>query len=221
MNEFPSDASESSTEVLAESESGGGGVQDAAREVAGDAAERARDAAGQATDQARQVAGRAAERARAEVDRRSTEAGNRLGQTAGDLRTVANELREKGSETPARVADQVAERADRLADYLHESDSERILHDLEDYGRRQPWVVITAGLALGFVAARFLKASSGKRYESRRMSGTLQGSRATGNGGGSVSLSAPTAKGDAPDLATASAPRSGAGQPYYENEGSR
>ena len=34
------------------------------------------------------------------------------------------------------------------------------------FGRRQPWAVIAGGLALGFAASRFLKASSSRRYES-------------------------------------------------------
>jgi hypothetical protein len=181
MSEYPTDTA---TDAPADAGAGSHGVQDAAREAAGHAA-----------DQAREAAGRLGERARAEADRRSTEAGERLGQTAGDLRTVADELRAKGKDTPARVADQVAGRAERLAGYLRESDPERILHDLEDYGRRQPWVVVTAGVALGFLAARFLKASSGERYESRRRAGTLQPYRAQGNGGDGGQWSAPAAEG--------------------------
>ena len=38
-----------------------------------------------------------------------------------------------------------------------------ILRDVEDFGRRQPWVVAAAGLALGVAAARFVKASSRRR----------------------------------------------------------
>ena len=38
------------------------------------------------------------------------------------------------------------------------SDGDKILHDIEDFGRRQPTAVLVGGLALGFLASRFLKA---------------------------------------------------------------
>ena len=41
------------------------------------------------------------------------------------------------------------------------------LGDIEDFGRKQPWVVIGGGIALGIAASRFLKASSSRRYEQR------------------------------------------------------
>ena len=50
--------------------------------------------------------------------------------------------------------------------YLKDADADRILHDVEDLGRRQPWAVIAGGLAVGFMASRFLKASSSERYRS-------------------------------------------------------
>lgn len=39
-----------------------------------------------------------------------------------------------------------------------------MLRDVEDFGRRQPLAVAAVGLALGFAASRFLKASSRSRY---------------------------------------------------------
>ena len=45
-----------------------------------------------------------------------------------------------------------------------ESDADRILRDVEDFGRRQPLAVAAIGLAAGFAASRFLKASSRSRY---------------------------------------------------------
>ena len=81
-------------------------------------------------------------------------------------------LREQGKDQPAKLADQAADRAERLGSYLEESDADRILGDVEDFGRRQPWAVIAGGIAVGLVASRFLKASSSRRYE-QRTSGQL------------------------------------------------
>jgi hypothetical protein len=134
--------------------------------TATDARQAAQDAAGQAQEKAREAAGQAKGRAREEVDRRSTETGQRVSSTAGDVRSVGEELRKQGKEGPARMADQVADRADRLGSYLQESDADRILRDVEDFGRRQPWAVVAGGIVLGFAASRFLKASSRDRYRS-------------------------------------------------------
>ena len=64
------------------------------------------------------------------------------------------------------VPEQAAERAERLGGYLHEADGDRILRDVEDFGRRNPWAVVAGGMALGFMASRLLKASSTERYRS-------------------------------------------------------
>jgi hypothetical protein len=130
------------------------------------AKEKAQEVAGQAQEKAQQATGQAKGRLRAQVDQRSTQAGERVASAAEDARSVGEELRRQGKEQPARLADQAAERAERLGTYLKESDADRILRDVEDYGRKQPWAIVAGGLALGFLGSRFLKASSRKRYES-------------------------------------------------------
>jgi hypothetical protein len=123
------------------------------------------------TDQAKAKAQEGAQQAkrtvRDQVDQRSTEAGERVGSTAGDLRTVGEELRKQGKDQPAKLAEQAAQRAESLGDYLQRSDGDTILRDVERFGRRQPWAVIAGGVALGFAASRFLKASSTRRYQGR------------------------------------------------------
>jgi ElaB/YqjD/DUF883 family membrane-anchored ribosome-binding protein len=128
-----------------------------------------------ATDQARQkaqeAAGQAKQKAgselRSQVDQRTTDAGHRVGGLASDVRALGESLREQGKDQPAKLADQAADRAERLGSYLEESDAERILGDVEDFGRRQPWAVIAGGIAVGLVASRLLKASSIDRYDKR------------------------------------------------------
>src|SRR3954468_9163481 len=119
----------------------------------------------QAKEKAQEAAGEAKGRVCEQVDQRSTEAGKQVSTTAGDLRSVSEELRKQGKDTPARVAEQAAERTERGGSYLTESDADRILGDVEDFARRQPWAVVAGGLVLGFAASRLLKASSGQRYE--------------------------------------------------------
>jgi hypothetical protein len=120
-----------------------------------------------AKEQAQQAAGEAKTNLRSQLDQRSTDAGHKVGGFASDVRSVGEQLRQQGKDQPAKLADQAADRAERLGSYLSESDADRILGDVEDFGRRQPWVVVAGGVALGLVASRFLKASSTRRYEQR------------------------------------------------------
>lgn len=129
--------------------------------------EHARQAAGQAQEKAQEAGARAQGMLREQLDRRSAQAGERVTATAADLRSVGEELRKQGKEAPARIADQAAERTDRLGRYLSEADADRMLGDLEDFGRRRPWVMLAGGMAAGMAAARFLKASSSRRYQER------------------------------------------------------
>ena len=145
-----------------------------AEDAAGQAKDKAQEVAGQAQEKAQQAAGQAKDRVREQVDQRSTQAGEQVSGTANDLRAVADTLREQGKDQPAKLAEQAAQRTERLGSYLTNSDADRILSDLEDFGRRQPMAVIGLGMAAGFLASRFLKASSRERYQSRPTSTGVQ-----------------------------------------------
>ena len=129
--------------------------------------EKAQEVAGQAHEKAQEAAGQAQERMREQVDQRSTQAGEKISGTAHDLRSVGEELRNQGKETPAKFADRGAEQIERVGSYLSESDGDKLLADVEDFGRRRPLAVLAGGLVVGIAAARFLKASSRSRYRSR------------------------------------------------------
>jgi glucan phosphorylase len=137
----------------------------------GEAQEKAQEVAGEAQEKARDAAGKAQENVRQQVDQRSTEAGERVAGTAQDLRSVGEELRKQGKDTPAKLADQAAEQTEKVGSYLKEKGPDEMLHDVEDFGRQRPWAVLAGGLALGVVAARFLKASSRDRYQQRGSNG--------------------------------------------------
>jgi hypothetical protein len=146
-----------------EERAGDGSTAQQAKEQAREKASEVQD---KAREQAQRAKGQARERVREQVDQRSTQAGERIGGAASDARSVADELRRQGKETPAKYAEQAAERADRLGGYLRDSDGDTILRDVEDFARRKPWAVAAGGLALGFAASRLLKASSRERYRS-------------------------------------------------------
>ena len=142
------------------------GSTDDTRSTTEQVKDQVRDKAQMAQDKTRGAFGQARGRLSEQVDQRSTQAGERVAGTASDVRSVAEELRNQGKDAPARLAEQVAGQADRVGDYLKEASGDRILRDVEDFARRQPWLVAASGLVLGFAASRFMKASSSRRYES-------------------------------------------------------
>jgi hypothetical protein len=124
-------------------------VQDRAREVA---------------EQAQEKAQHASERVREQLSERLSQAGERVTGAASDMRSVAGELRKQGKDQPARLAEQAADRAERVGGYLRDSNADRLLHDVERLGRNRPWAMGLGGAVLGLMSSRFLKASSVQRY---------------------------------------------------------
>jgi hypothetical protein len=129
------------------------------------AKEQVQEKAQVAQEKMQQGAETARSRMREQVDQRSTQAGGQVRSTAQALRSTSERLREEGQDGPARAAERAAEQAEKVGGYLERSDADRMLHDVEDFGRRQPLVLAAIGLAAGFAASRFLKASSRSRYE--------------------------------------------------------
>jgi ElaB/YqjD/DUF883 family membrane-anchored ribosome-binding protein len=138
------------------------------------AKDKAQEVAGQAQEKAQEAAGQARDRVREQIDQRSTQAGEQVSGHAGDLRSVGDSLREQGKDQPAKLADQAADRLERAGSWLSESDADRILGDVEDFARKNPWAVMAGGLALGFAASRMLKASSTERYNNPALSSSRQ-----------------------------------------------
>ncbi|GEM_PF-1699296 len=106
-----------------------------------------------------------------QVGARASQAGEQVTSVAQALRTTGEQLEGQGQDAPAKVMHTAADKAEELGQYLTTSDPNQILADVEQLCREQPWVVIAGGLAIGFLAARFLKASSSRRYEQRYTTG--------------------------------------------------
>lgn len=146
--------------------------------TAGRAKEQVQEKAQVAQEKMQETADTMRSRVREQVDQRSTQAGGQVRSTAQALRSTSQRLREDGQDGPARATERAADQAEKLGGWLEESDGDRILRDVEDFGRRQPMAVAAIGLALGFAASRFLKASSRTRYAQSGANGGWQRSAA-------------------------------------------
>lgn len=170
--------------------------------VAAGAQAKAAEVAEQAQEKAQQAAGQVQDKLRDQLDQRAAQAATQITEQASDLRSVGESLREQGKEGPARVADQLAQYAEKVGTYLQRTDAHGVLSDAEDLGRRQPWATAAAGLALGFAASRFLKASSSQRYHGRttvpRPNGVYPAPAPRGNGMGEWSQTGSPGSGAGP-----------------------
>lgn len=102
-----------------------------------------------------------------QLDTRSSQIGETISSTAGDLRRIADELR--SSETVPGSADLAlrgADAIDNVGSYLQNADGDQLIADLENFARQRPWAVAVAALAGGFAVSRVLKSSSTRRYRS-------------------------------------------------------
>jgi hypothetical protein len=136
------------------------GTKEQAAQMMGEAKDVAQAQVGQVADKGRGAV-------RSQVDQRSTQAGSQAQMLADTLRQTASQLRAEGDHQKARyagIADQGADRLERVGGYLTTADADEILGKVEDVARRQPWLIAGAGLLVGVAAARVMKASSSQRY---------------------------------------------------------
>jgi ElaB/YqjD/DUF883 family membrane-anchored ribosome-binding protein len=143
-------------------------------EAASTAQEKVGEKAGELRSQGR-------ERLRHELDTRTTSVGQDTRSLAEALRSGTDRLRSEGRTPAAGIADGVADRVERLGDYLERSDGDAMLRDAERLARSRPWVFAGLGAIVGVATARFVKASSDRRSGmSESDSGRYQTSVATG-----------------------------------------
>jgi ElaB/YqjD/DUF883 family membrane-anchored ribosome-binding protein len=133
----------------------------------------------QVQEKAQDVQQQASHRLRQQVDERSTQVGEQATALAGALRRAGEQLEQDGDDQPARLVRQASQQLERVGGYLRDSDADQILGRVEDFARSRPWVAGGIGALAGFMGSRFLKASSGGRYERQRQLGqsSPQGTR--------------------------------------------
>jgi hypothetical protein len=131
-------------------------VQETARDTAEELKETVRESSTQLSSTAR-------EWMQQEADQRTSAIASQARTIAGAMRQTSASLTDDGQARAARVTDTVAERVDRFAGYLEQADGDRLMNDVQDLARRNPWAFAAAGLVAGFAASRFMKASRSNR----------------------------------------------------------
>jgi len=127
-------------------------VIDQTQQTASQVVDQAQEKVGQVVDQAKQ-------QTTSLLAARKDQATDTLYTVAHALRQTGQQLRAQEQAPVAGLADQVATRVESVSGYLQGRDVRQLVGDTEDFARQRPAVFVGGALALGVLAARFLKSS--------------------------------------------------------------
>ena len=103
------------------------------------------------------------ERAGSTIARQKDSAATDLTQVVQAVRQFGQSLAQGEGGPIARYAaeygDKAANSLERLSTYIREQDPKQLLNDVENFGRRQPALLIGGAFLLGFAGARLIKSS--------------------------------------------------------------
>ena len=122
-------------------DTGDGGIRERAREV---------------VDQAKERAG---EKIESRFDSTKTRAAETLSGVAAAFKSSSENLRGQ-NDGASRAIERAAEGVERFASYLQEANVDDVVEQVHEFARRQPAAFIGGAFALGFLASRFIKATS-------------------------------------------------------------
>jgi hypothetical protein len=113
----------------------------------------------QVVDQAKHSFRDARDSASSSLNQSRGQAADRIGSIAQAVRSTGDRLRSDNQTGIADLTDSLADSVERLSSYLRDRDLSDVRQDVEAFARRQPAVAIGVALAVGLVAARFIKSS--------------------------------------------------------------
>src|SRR6185369_10721396 len=116
-----------------------------------------------AKDTASEVVNQVQQRAGEQINRQKETTASELSTVVNAVRRFGESLNNEGNGPIARFAAQYGDKAanslDRLAKYLRDQDPKQLLDDVQNFGRRQPALLIGGAFLLGFAGARLIKSS--------------------------------------------------------------
>ena len=132
---------------------GSSGSGDALQQTAGDVASRATDVAQQ--------------QIQAQVEPQLDRVADMLQQVADTVRQAGDQVRQDQPQV-ASITDAAAGQVEKASSFFRENDMNGVVREIEDVARRQPVLFVGAAVAIGALAARFLKASPSSGYAGGR-----------------------------------------------------
>ena len=121
------------------------------------------DVMDEAKDKVQELASQAQDKAsqqlQAGVSKGKNRAAETLGAVAQSLLVSSQQLRDQDRGTVGSVVEKAANRVERWADYVQNTDAREMADRVEHFARREPAIFLGGAFALGLLGARFLKSS--------------------------------------------------------------
>lgn len=118
------------------------------------------DVKGRAREVVQQAKDRAGERIESRITDSKSRAAETLSGVASTLLSSSQQLREQNHSGAGRAVERAAEGVERFAHYLQDTNVDEVVDQVYDFARRQPAAFIGGAFALGFLASRFIKATT-------------------------------------------------------------
>lgn len=138
-----------------------------------------------AKDRARQTADEVKDAARSQAEGLFNQQKDAAAEQAEKLSTVFHKMADEFDNQDQRYfsgyANNIAQCTDGLSQRLREQDLSGLMHQVQDYSRRQPAMYFGGAVAVGFLLARFLRSSN---EQGSATGGNTGSSYGTGSGSG-------------------------------------
>ena len=121
--------------------------------------EQARAVTEQAKDIAEQVQEKATQKVESGLTKGKSQVAESLHALNQSLLISGQQLRDRNQQNVSRYVDQLANKVERAASYLQNTDITEIVDRTEDFARRRPAVFLGGAFVLGLIGARFFKSS--------------------------------------------------------------
>lgn len=121
-----------------------------------------------------QIVNKVQEQAGSQLKRQKETAASELSQVANAVRRIGENLPEEEAGAIGRYVveygDKAADGLERLSKYIREQDPKKLLDDVQNFGRRQPALLLGGAFLLGFAGARLIRSSmqAGSQRQSYR-----------------------------------------------------
>jgi len=96
-----------------------------------------------------------------QVDKGYHKAAEMLSGALTDLDEVAKVLDERGRHQASSLMHSATGRAERVSEYLENTKTQELVSDANEYARKHIWTVVAAGVAIGLLTSRFIRAAAG------------------------------------------------------------
>ena len=111
-----------------------------------------------------EIVGQVQQQANTQIERGKETAANELTQVVNAVRQLGQTLSTGEANGPiarfaAQYSDKAANSLEQLTNYIREQDPKRLLNDVQNFGRRQPVLLLGGAFLLGFAGARLIKSS--------------------------------------------------------------